>query len=255
MTTLHGGRLDSGVGIGKRAYSETSTGGCLTGFLALHDGLKNIGGTRSYFDGSEPRYIEQACPARRKIFQSDQRIEDIPIISSGWAAAIANFGHDRRQIIAFLLPGDLVSGALVFDDRLNVIVEAITDVTCHNYARAEFRAALAANPNLFEAVLRAWAEESLQIAQLAVSLGQCTAEERIARLIVNLSERLAKRRMVEDDAFDFPLRQWHIAEYTGLTHVHVSKVLGQLRRDGLIDFKDRVLTIRNPVALRRICNM
>ena len=61
--------------------------------------------------------------------------------------------------------------------------------------------------------------------------------------------------MVESDAFDCPLRQWHIAEYTGLTPVHVSKVLGQLRRDGLIDFKDLVLTILNPVALRRICNM
>ena len=41
----------------------------------------------------------------------------------------------------------------------------------------------------------------------------------------------------------------------GLTPVHVSKVLGQLRRDGLIDFKDRVLTIRDPVALRRIGNV
>jgi CRP/FNR family transcriptional regulator, anaerobic regulatory protein len=217
--------------------------------------LKNVGGARDNFGGAAPRYIEQTSAARRKIFQSDQRIDSIPIIASGWAAAIANSGHDRRQTIALLLPGDLVSSALVFDDKLNVTVEAITDVCCHNYARAEFRAALAANPNLFEAVLRSWAEESLQVAQLAVSLGQCTAEERIARLIVNLFERLAKRGMVENDAFDCPLRQWHIAEYTGLTAVHVSKVLGQLRRDGLIDFKDRVLTILNPVALRRICNI
>jgi CRP/FNR family transcriptional regulator, anaerobic regulatory protein len=54
---------------------------------------------------------------------------------------------------------------------------------------------------------------------------------------------------------DFPLRQHHIADATGLTPVHVSKVLTEFRRSGLINISDRSLTVLDPVGFRRIAQM
>jgi CRP/FNR family transcriptional regulator, anaerobic regulatory protein len=54
---------------------------------------------------------------------------------------------------------------------------------------------------------------------------------------------------------DFPLRQHHVADATGLTAVHVSKVLSEFRRRGLIDISDRSLTILNPAEFQRIATM
>ena len=239
----------------KPVCNETLVGGCLANCLALCGGIKDSGEARPDLGETTPRFTEHAVAARRIILQRGEHIAGIPIICSGWAATVTTLPNNRRQIVSLLLPGDLVSGALIFGDKLDFSVEAITDVTYHSYDRAEFRAAMSVNPNLFETILKAWTEENLQVVQLAVGLGQCTAEERVGRLVMRLMERLALRSMVTDHSFHFPLRQWHIAEITGLTPVHVNRVINVLRREGLINIRNRAITIQDPAALRRICNM
>jgi CRP/FNR family transcriptional regulator, anaerobic regulatory protein len=113
------------------------------------------------------------------------------------------------------------------------------------------------HPDLFDKLSKAWIEEKDRSDQLIVDLGRRTADERIARLILNLAERLAQRGMMQaaTTAMDFPLRQHHIADATGLTPVHVSKVLSQFRRNGLIRISDRSLAILDPAGFRRIAHM
>jgi len=227
--------------------------GCLAHCLALCGGIGDNGEAR--VGETAPRFTEHAVAARRPIFRSGERLNGVPIVCHGWAAVVATLPNNRRQIISILLPGDLVSGALVFEDKLEFAVEAVTEVIYHSYDRAEFRQALMANAELLEMILRAWAQENLQIVQLAVSLGKCTAEERVTRLLLNLTARLAQRHMRENGTFPFPLRQWHIAEITGLTPVHVNRVINKLRREGLIEIRNRALTIRDRAALERVCGM
>jgi hypothetical protein len=47
----------------------------------------------------------------------------------------------------------------------------------------------------------------------------------------------------------------HIADATGLSLVHVSKVLSEFRRSGIVKIGDRSLTILEPEALQRIALM
>jgi CRP-like cAMP-binding protein len=54
---------------------------------------------------------------------------------------------------------------------------------------------------------------------------------------------------------DFPLRQHHIADATGLTVVHTGKVLGEFRRAGLVKINGRALTLPDPEGLRRAGDM
>jgi CRP/FNR family transcriptional regulator, anaerobic regulatory protein len=73
---------------------------------------------------------------------------------------------------------------------------------------------------------------------------------------LNLLERLDQRGMINlGMEIDFPLRQHHIADATGLTSVHVSKVLSEFRRAGLIKIGDRSLTILDPAGFRRVAHM
>ena len=50
-----------------------------------------------------------------------------------------------------------------------------------------------------EKFFKAWVDEKARADQLIVDLGRRTAEERIARLILNLVDRLAKRDMVRGE--------------------------------------------------------
>ncbi len=196
----------------------------------------------------------QTIPARRTICHPKEWSEFIPIICQGWAASSITLLDGRRQILSFLLPGDLVSTACLLEPVSGRTVEAITDVTCRKFSRNDLKNFIFQRPNLVERLSKTWLEERTQADQLALDLGRRTADERIARLILNLAERLAKRAMVAARSMDFPLRQRHIADATGLTPVHVSKVLGEFQRAGLIEINRRRLTIVNETELRRVAD-
>lgn len=113
------------------------------------------------------------------------------------------------------------------------------------------------NPDLSDKLSKVRTEEKNRTDQLIVDLGRRAVDERIARLILNLADRLAQRGMLEAATMkmDFPLRQHHLAGATGLTSVYVGKVLSEFRRNDLIKISDRSLTIIDPGGLRRIANM
>jgi CRP-like cAMP-binding protein len=143
----------------------------------------------------------------------------------------------------------------LFGPTAHCSVEAITEVQYRSFRRDDLKALLTRDPDLIEKVAKIWTDRKLRAQQLAVDLGRRTADERIARLILSLRERLASRGMVQDQTMDFPLRQHHVADATGLTAVHVSKVLSEFRRRGLIEISDRSLTILNPTDFQRVATM
>lgn len=205
----------------------------------------------------EVRQTFHTVPARRIICREQDLHDSVPIICSGWAASVVLLSDASRQILSFLLPGDIVSTALLFEPRPHCLVEAITEVRYCTYKRTELKGILFNHPDLFEKLSRAWIEEKSRADQLIVDLGRRTADERIARLILNLSERLRIRGLLQTELMEmeFPLRQHHIADATGLTPVHVSKVLSEFRRNGLINISERSLKILDLAGFQRIANM
>jgi CRP/FNR family transcriptional regulator, anaerobic regulatory protein len=205
----------------------------------------------------DARNALQRASARRIIFREHDLHDDVPVICDGRAASVAMLSDGRRQILSFLLPGDMVSTVLLFDPWPNCVIEAITDVQYRMFKRADLKDAMLKHAYLFEQISKAWIEEKHRADQLIVDLGRRTADERIARLILNLWERLAERGVMtkkEPMEMEFPLRQHHVADGTGLTAVHVS-VLSEFRRNGLVKISDRSLAILDPTGFRRVAHM
>ena len=190
-------------------------------------------------------------PARRTICHPKEWSEFVTVICKGWAVSSITLADGRRQIMAFLLPGDIVSIVSLLEPMSGRTVEAITEVTYRRFKRSDLKAVMLKSPDLLDKISKAWIDERAQSDQLALDLGRRTADERIARLILSLAERLAKRSMRNGGTMEFPLRQRHIADATGLTPVHVSKVLSEFQRAGLVEIGGRTLTIINETDLRR----
>ncbi len=195
--------------------------------------------------------VRHSVPARRIVCREGDCHDWVPVICSGWAAASVTLTNGRKQILAFLLPGDIVSTTLVFEANYPSVIEAITTVEYCSYPRDEIKNHMFRNPKRVEVLASSWIDEKRAADQLAIDLGRRTAHERIARLIESLRQRLAPR----DTTMEFPLRQHHIADATGLTPVHVSKVLSEFRRNGLIEISDRSITILNPTKFNRIASL
>lgn len=200
---------------------------------------------------------EISVRARRLIVHEHDFRDSVPIICSGWAATVALLPDGRRQILSFLLPGDIVSAELLFAPQPRRVVEAITDVRYRKYKRVELKTLLSQRADLLDRVMKAWLAEARRADRLIIDLGRRSGEERIAQLILNFVERLTERNLIGTDPieFEFPLRQHQIADAIGMTQVHVSKVISDLRRADLIEFRERNLTVLDLAGLRARASM
>ena len=193
---------------------------------------------------------------RRKLCREGDPAEQVFMLCEGWAFRFTMLADGRRQILDFLLPGQIVSLSAPFRDLHDASVQTLTRV---RYARIDRGALLAALHARDGALL-------LRMVELCVSdlgrlensladLGRRSALERVARLLLSLHERMTQRNRVVDDAFEFPVRQEHIADAVGLTPIHVGRMLRQLREMGVIRLQDRQLGILNIAELERIAEV
>ena len=92
-------------------------------------------------------------------------------------------------------------------------------------------------------------DRSLAYDQLS-SIGRGSARERVAHLLLELFVRYRMRWPGHrSEEMHLPLTQEHIGDATGLTGVHVNRVLRDLRKDGVVEFHYRRLRILNPDRL------
>lgn len=174
------------------------------------------------------------------------------MLCNGWAFRYFQLSNGRRQILNFLLPGDLLSAAAVFEDRSQYSAEALTEIRLSVFQRAEVQSRFAAN-TFFSATVAASCVDAINDAdELLTALGQRSAEERIAFLFLHLMQRVAARNVIRDQRYRLPLRQQHIADAVGLTPVHVSRVISLFRDRGLMEFSSGILQVHNRVELERI---
>lgn len=82
------------------------------------------------------------------------------------------------------------------------------------------------------------------------SIGRQTAVERVAHLLLELFVRYRLQWPgTRQEEMQLPLTQEHIGDATGLTGVHVNRVLHQLRDRGVVEFHYRKLNILDPDKL------
>lgn len=189
--------------------------------------------------------------ARQNIYRRGEPSEDVIVICSGWAFRYNQLSNGRRQILSILLPGDIIAAAALFHAPHEFSVQALTDVRYSRIRRGEVRE-LFPGPEFLNLVSRLLIAERRDADDQLVDLGQRLAEERIAGLVLRLRARFLARGEVSDESFPFPLRQQHIADITGLTSVHVSRVIGHLRKSRLIEIAGGRITLGNIPELQRI---
>jgi len=193
-----------------------------------------------------------AAKPSEQIATRNQTSADVFVLCTGWAFRFLQLPNGRRQILKFLMPGDLFSTASIFEDQFHYSAKAVTAVQISALERSEIRVRCAENPDIWDTISRSCVEESHMADELTCVLGQRSAEERIAYLFLHLMRRIEARSVVRDWRYPLPLRQQHIADAVGLTPVHVSRVLRLFRDRGICDFSENVLAVRNPAELNRI---
>ncbi len=176
------------------------------------------------------------------------------MLVSGWACRYRALPNGCRQIVTLLLPGDFIGPML--QPRLPSLcaIAALTEVETVS-AKPLADAAVAGDtvyPGLAHAVrLTNHLHDVLQCEQIA-RLGQQSATERFANLMLELRDRLLRLGLAESNRFAMPLTQDILADALGLSAVHLNRTVQQLRRSGLLKLEGGIMTLLEPEQLQAL---
>ena len=194
-------------------------------------------------------------PAGSVLQQQQQHIVAPHLLISGWAWRTRNLPTGREQVVAIVLPGDFIGLCWRPKPRALSATVAVTKVTIRpvggllSIMRAEGRL----NPTLREALTLTSRHDEMRLLDHVVRLGSQPAIERVVGLFLELHARLSAVGMTTPDGFDMPLTQDQLGKMLGLSLVHVNRTLQELRREGLLEFKQGRVTFRSREVLVRLC--
>jgi CRP-like cAMP-binding protein len=190
--------------------------------------------------------------AGTEIVRVGDEAPEVYTLYAGWAFRYKMLPDGRRQILAFMLPGDLLGLQAAMFDAALFGIEALTDVELCILPRKKLWTLFGQMPGLAFDVAWLGSRSESFVDENLTSVGRRTAAERVAALIVTIYKRVQVLGMVENDTFAFPLTQQHIADALGLSLVHTNKTLAKLRRMKMFKQSNGTMTLTNPRVLERV---
>lgn len=160
-------------------------------------------------------------------------------LASGIALIERISSSGRRQVLAFIFPGDFVG--LTHSDQYEYGVKCLTETTAYAFKKSEFRRLAEETAQLKKNVSDIGANVLGRALDQVFILGQKKAEERLCFLFLQLLERLPSATA---DSIHLPMTRQDMADYLGLTVETVSRALAKLKNEGVIAIPSpQILTI------------
>lgn len=177
--------------------------------------------------------------------------DGVVLVMDGMACRHKVRENGARQIMAYLLPGDLGDLNVALLSRMD---HSITTLSACRVVRItpETIAELMQHPQIARALRVSTLVDKATLREWLVNVGRRSALERIAHLFCELLARLQVVGLTDGGSYALPISQLDLADTTGLSNVHVNRSLQELRRRGLIVWKGRQLTILDLPRLRGI---
>lgn len=210
--------------------------------------------------GDEEREAVAALTSARRIARANETLihegtcaNRVYLIVKGVGFRYRYLPNGRRQILGFLLPGDLCDTQFVILNESDHNIGLLCDTEIATVSPSALMSAMVQYPRIERALLMMALVESAMLREWLLNVGQRDACQKLAHFFCETSARfnaLADRRV--DQRFDIPLTQLDLADAMGLTVVHVNRVLQQFRRDGLINWSRRHFDIVDWSRLEQI---
>jgi CRP-like cAMP-binding protein len=212
-----------------------------------------------HFSAADRRRLDELTAKRHRIYQTGETIlqegekaEFVRLVVSGLAARSKLLSEGRRQIMAFLIPGDLCDVEVFVLDAMDHDIVAMTPTVCAHFAIPEIEQLLVELSSVTKALWWSTMTDSAVLRERIIDHGSRDARERICHLLYEMLVRYRVVGLSSNHSFPFPLTQEQLADATGMTPVHVNRVVSELKAEGLIQWKDKTVSILNLPAFKEI---
>ena len=191
----------------------------------------------------------RSVPSQTDLLREGDAPEFVRVLVEGFACRHKIVDGGRRQIVGFLVPGDICDAHVFTLSHTDHNVVVLTEAKVATIPRDTVESILATHPAIARALL--WSSlvnESMSREWLA-NMGRRLPSKRIGHLLCEMLTRLRAAGLVLDDRFTFPITQADLGDTVGLSTVHVNRTLQELKRKKLIASKRWLFEILDVPAL------
>jgi CRP-like cAMP-binding protein len=192
--------------------------------------------------------------SREDIVVQGSKPEHVHLLIEGWAARYKIVGDGDRNIMAYLIPGDLCDVHIALLDWMDHSIAALTACKVGLIPLASMERVLSESRSLSRALTRSMLVDEAILREWLVSFGARSAEMRTAHFLCEMLLRFKAIGRADGDSFDMPLTQLELGDTMGLSTVHMNRTLKKLRSKGFIEVQDKRVTICDTEALMEFCN-
>ena len=190
-------------------------------------------------------------PAGRLLVRSGTTLSHSTLLLDGIAARFKDLADGQRQIMELHIGGDFLDLHGFLLKELDHNVGAITPVRFGIVPHEAIRRITDQHPHLARML---WFSTLLDAAihrERILSIGRRSASARLAHLFCEMSVRMEIVGLGERDLYPLPLTQGDLADASGLTSVHVNRMLKKLRDQELMTFRNGEVVIHDWEQLQR----
>jgi CRP-like cAMP-binding protein len=191
-------------------------------------------------------------PAGRPIVRAATSLSASTLLIEGLVCRYKDLADGQRQIMEFHVAGDFVDLHGFLLKQIEHNVGSMTAVKVALVPHDTLRRITETHPHLTRML---WFSTLLDAAihrEKILSVGRRSALSRVAHILCEMLVRLRLVGLADDQGYKLPLTQADLADATGLTSVHVNRMLKKLRDGELLTFRSGRVTIGDWHGLQRV---
>jgi len=208
-------------------------------------------------DGEELNLMDDVVSRRLTLDKGDylykagDHFHGIYAVKSGALKTSGITSDGREQVTGFYLDGEIVGLDAIEDDTHPCDAVALAETEVCQLPFDSLTEASSKAPGLLKDLTRIMAREIRREGHVLMLLGSTTAEQRTARFLVNLYERLIKRG-AECDIITLVMSRQDIGNYLGMAIETVSRQFRKLQDQEVVKIDKRNIQVLDMDELERI---
>lgn len=171
------------------------------------------------------------------------------LLVEGFAGRHKLLADGSRQVVSLHVAGDFLDLPALLLDAPDASVSSFGPARVASVARDDLADIAESYPEIARALWRETLIDAANAREWLLNIGQRDAYARLAHLFCEMALRLEAVGLFDGGAFAFPVPQQGLADATGLSPVHVNRVLQRLRADGLLHLRGNHAEIPDRRAL------
>jgi CRP-like cAMP-binding protein len=195
---------------------------------------------------------KKIIPGKETLIRQDEGRPIIYILEKGWAYEYQIMPDGKRQIIDFILPGSFIGLKTGIFGINGYAISTINECIVNKIFLEDWTNTIKKMPKLLEVISWILARKTAMISEHIVSLGRRDAYEALCYLFLQLYDRLKLIKLTKAKSFDIPISQEIIADFSGMTVVHVNRTLKKMEEEKIIIYNKDAIKILDIDKLKRL---